>query len=1036
MTTLSTPWRIELFGRLRVSRDERVFERFPTQRTASLLAYLAYHASRSHTREFLADMFWPGADIQSGRHSLRQAIVFLRSALEPPESPRGAVLITGRETVRLNPAAVSTDVLAFAAAIRNASSAEDEPGRFAWLTTAIDTYSGELLPDNYDDWALRERHRLAEIYRKALRQAAGICFKRGDCEQALEFARREIAADPSLAEGHIHLIALLAASGREVESGRAYGAFEKQHEESTGQPVTAAVRGRVDEAIQRLSIIRPSPRCVPGDAELTAVPAQRAPTLPAPISRFIGRDAELARIQGHLSDSVTGRMITLTGPGGTGKTRLSIEAARKAADDFSGQAWFTPLAEISESARLPGEILKAMGLAPVGGIQAEDQIATTLGDRPALLVLDNLEQLDERAAPVIQKLLERSPHLFCLATSRRRLGIMGENEIPVLPLPVPRMPGTPERLLEFSGFQLLVDRARQVRPGFEVTDRNADILAQLCVRLEGIPLAIELAAARIQSLTPNQLLAQLEDRLSFLVSRRPNANPRHQALKATIQWSVDLLPESARQFYYRLSVFNGGCTVEAAGSVCLAPDALELMELLRENSVVGSEESGDVMRFRMLETLREFGRANVGSEEWDSLRRRHAEYFCDLCERSAEEIRGTDPRGALDRLELEMENIRAALQWGIAAPDSGLAPRISAAVWPLWNIRGHLTEGRRWITAVLTPGVQDPRLNSELLQGLGWLQWGQGDNREARSAFEQAQTLSLQSGDVSTAAACLIGRSIVARDQSDYPAAKAFAREALASYRKQRNCRGEGRALFALGSALYVAGDTIAAQSLFEESLALFRSVNDRRGIPLLLSNLGTTYLRSGEVETAARLHRESLALRNEAGDRVGLPYAITDLGSVAQSRGDYPEAERLYEQSFAIRNDLGDRLGMARSLSKLAELHAAMGIRDRAIHEFRDATKTAYESGDQGLLAECMLGLARLIAKDCPEDAARLVGSAQRVWESVGARLAVEDSRARDALILELRDRLGADQVNSILAIDEPISVDNIMHQVAQADS
>lgn len=469
-----------------------------------------------------------------------------------------------------------------------------------------------------------------------------------------------------------------------------------------------------------------------------------AGNLPPSFTRFFGRDAELAALAGLLApvgdaDPQSGRgaradgpagpelstpnrqpstrLVTLTGPGGTGKTRLALETARRLAEHYSGAVWFVPLGDTEGTERLLDAALAALRLPRAAQLEPLDQLVEALGQQPSLLVLDNFEQLVAGGAILVHELLVRMPSLQCLVTSRQRLDLAGEREFPVQPLPRPGGAGgwAPEQLLAFESVQLFVDRAQAVKPDFQVTAANAAALAELCDRLEGIPLAVELAAARAQLLTPAQMRAQLSRRFDFLVSRRRDVPERHRTLRGALDWSYQLLSPELQRIFAHLSVFRGGWSLEAAEAVCLsddpdrasssAIDPLDLLAELRDGSLVLVDEAQEGFRFRMLETLREYAAEKMAPEESQAVRRRHVAYYMTLAEAGNEALRGPQQAAWLERLDLELPNLRAALTATVepgAGPDPESALRLAGALWRFWSTRGYSREGLETLRGVLS----------------------------------------------------------------------------------------------------------------------------------------------------------------------------------------------------------------------------------------------------------------------------------------------------------------------------------------------
>lgn len=638
---MDAPLRIEMLGGLRVQQGGRELTRFRTHKTGALLAYLAFHLGRLQPREVLQELLWAEDEPKRARNNLSIALTSLRRQLEPPGTPTSTVLEASRFNVGLNRAAIVTDVAEFESALKAARGAsrgalEDRSGRRVspaeaqHLSRAVALYRGPLLPGFYEEWVPAEQERLADMFVVAARDLAARLLDAGDIAGAFDCARRAVSADPLREEAHLQLMRLYVTAGEPSAALRQFRELERALGEELGQHPTAEAVHLAQAIAAGKSLpprpAAPAPRAgaartdapgaplcptTEGDvpaASPSALPGQQPPTirLPLQLTRFFGREEEITRLatllapaqfaeretqgsQGPAPDAPRlarvptrreegVRLLTLTGPGGCGMTRLAIEVARQVADAMPGGVWFVPLADLTDPRLIPGAIVDALRLPRAPDVDAMDQVAEWLSDHsPAtlLLLLDNFEHLlaDERrksedGAAVLRALLERLPSLRVLVTSRRSLNLEGEREFPVQPLPVPASAvPSPEELMRYPGVKLFVDRAQAVRPDFQVTTRNAADIAALCSGLEGLPLAIELAAARAQVMTPAQMLAQLAHRLDFLVSRRRDASERHRTLKAALDWSVRLLSPELRRFYGQLSVLRGGWTLEAASAI-------------------------------------------------------------------------------------------------------------------------------------------------------------------------------------------------------------------------------------------------------------------------------------------------------------------------------------------------------------------------------------------------------------------------------------------------------------------------------------
>ncbi|HLV79193.1 MAG TPA: tetratricopeptide repeat protein, partial [Chthonomonadaceae bacterium] len=718
-----------------------------------------------------------------------------------------------------------------------------------------------------------------------------------------------------------------------------------------------------------------------------ALPAA-ASRLPLPLTRFFGREEELARLQEMLlfPTALTGspRLLTLLGPGGTGKTRLAIELARRLAPHFEGVMTFVDLSDRMDARLLPDAIAEALRLPWAGGADPLERVVAALGRQPSLLLLDNFEQIAAEGAPIVQALLERAPALTCLVTSRQSLNLPGEQEFSVPPLPAPERPGTPERLLEFASVQLFVDRARSARADFQVTDRTAAAVAALCHRLEGLPLAIELAAAWSRTLTPAQLLERLSRRFDTLVSRKPGGAARHQTLKAAIDWSYRSLSPDLQALFARLSVFRGGWTEEAAAAVCLpdppaatrtpfptsfasltgngervgqsptrSPFPSENSFIVRagrewggglgrllERSLIVAEESGDQMRFRMLETLREYAEEQLSAEERARMRRLHAEYYRQLVEETEASLYGPEMELSLDRLEAEIENLRAALAWcAVPEGEAETGLRMAAILWRFWAVRGYFQEGRRWLSLLLSRCPAAPeRLRARALNGAGILAEQQGDHTTARDFYAQSLEIERALGDHAGISVALNNLGNATYNLGDYEAARALYSESLDLRRQDGDRRSVANILNNLGLIAQNAGDDAAARRLYEESLALKREIGDRAGIAVALNNLGMLAYDRGEYVHAQALYEESLAISREQGHRRAEAIVLNNQASVARCQGEHARAWAISEQSLAIKREVGDRWGIAYSLEAFAALAAALGQAERAAKLFGTA--------------------------------------------------------------------------------------------------
>ena len=728
-----------------------------------------------------------------------------------------------------------------------------------------------------------------------------------------------------------------------------------------------------------------SPTSFPVEAPAAAVVATSAAPAPALLgfpgrfTRFFGRTKEQARLQELLADPEV-RLITLLGPGGAGKTRLAAEAARSAASGFDGPVCFVALADTGDSALLPAAAAAALRLPLSGERPAREQIAAHLGDTRALLVLDNLEHLGTGGAEEIRVLLDSAPHLVCLVTSRQTLHLEGEHELPLAPLPVPDAHHTepPAHLSTYSSVQLFTDRAQAVRPDFQITDRNADAVAAVCRSLEGLPLALELAAARIQALTPHQMQTQLQSRLSFLTSRRRDLPPRHRSLRAALEWSAHLLTPEQTRFFACLSVFRGGWTAEAAASVAEVSDPLTLLEELCERSLISAEDTLLGMRFRILESLREFGEEQLTADKKTALARRHAVCFQELAAAMDARWCGPGQQDAQSVLDAEQDNLRAALSFcrtDEGSSETGL--RMAGSLGNYWTVRGLLREGLGWLEGALA-GPGSDAVRAWALAMSGWLTGGLCDYPQADTLLTEAVAMLRRLGDPKALASALRMRGVVALWDGKYPPSADF-NEALTLSREVGDDTSTAIVLNSLGVMTEQwERDQPKAQALYEEALAMFQRVGDRQRASYCLHNLGNIAHDAGQFDRAVALGRQSLALADAIGDHWHRCYCLRSLGDALRGLGDLPGAAALLEEGLELSKQLGDRSTEAGTLLTLAVVRRRQGDYAGASALARAAFVLYRAMNSRASITECWMSLADTAAAfEKWEDAATLLSAA-----------------------------------------------------------
>jgi predicted ATPase len=695
----------------------------------------------------------------------------------------------------------------------------------------------------------------------------------------------------------------------------------------------AAVRDRFQEV---------SPRARPAHA--AGLPAQR--------TGFVGRARECAALKEILLKPDVS-LVTLTGPGGIGKTRLGLEVAREAAGDFPGGVHFVPLAPVGDPDAIPATISQALGLregASGPPLTALREYLHTSAREPMLLLLDGFEHLIA-AASMVAELVEVAPKLKFLVTSRSPLHIYGEHEYPVPPLAVGDLTAGVEELSRSDAVSLFFHRAAAVKPSFALTEENATAIAEICARLDGLPLAIELAAARVKLLSPAAMRTRLEKRLQLLTGGARDLPARQQTLRGAIDWSHDLLGPAEQKLFRRLSVFVGGCTLEAAEAVCdtksdLGLDLLDGIDSLMDKSLLQKiEPAGGEPRFVMLETIREYGLERLASSGEELLTRRaHAAYCVVFAEdNDSERSRGfgklqepargpiEDGSGWLDRLEAEHDNFRAALDWLIENGEADWGLRLGAALFQFWEEREYLAEGRERLGQLLTlPGAAPPtRVRARAVFAAGVLA---GEPAASRAFFDESLRINRELGDRRGIAVGLNALAVGAQQQGDLPRSRALLEESLVLWRNLGDSVAVVRGLSNLANVARLDRAFVEALALFEECLSISRQIGDRAGMAWALNHKGDVAREQGDAASARSSYEQSLAMFRELGDRWGIAGSLGDLGNLEREQGDFAGAHRLYRESLEVFRELDHRRGVARILDCFAAAAAARSLPERSL--------------------------------------------------------------------------------------------------------
>jgi predicted ATPase/class 3 adenylate cyclase len=747
--------------------------------------------------------------------------------------------------------------------------------------------------------------------------------------------------------------------------------------------------------------------------------AHNLPIQPTP---FIGREREVTNVQQQLLRQEV-RLLTLTGPGGVGKTRLCLQVAAEVSDQFKDGTWFVSLAQLNDPELVFPTIAEVLAVREVAGRSQLVHLKASLRERQMLLLLDNFEHVVS-AATQVADLLGACPQLKMLVTSREALHVRAERAFPVPALALPDRKHLPD-LVAFSQYEavaLFIERAQAVKPDFQVTNANAPAVAEICAHLDGLPLAIELAAARIRLLPPQALLTRLGQRLQLLTSSIRDAPARQQTLRQTIQWSYDLLPEDERQLFQRLSIFANGCELSAVEAICHAPSDgnAEVLDqvtaLLDKNLLQQTAEEEEEPRFTMLMTIRAYGlECLAASRDMEATRRAHAFYYLALVEEAAPELTGPRSVVWLKRLEREHDNLRAALAWSLEPAQTGSSPdlalRFCTTLKEFWVVRGFFNEGRAALEQALAhcQGASTSARASALGAAAAFADW-LSDWHRFEELWQESLVLYRELGDTRGIAISLQGLAWVDWRRGDQIAARRLFEESVTLLRELGDKEALAWSLELLADTLGSQGEYNRAHALFEESLDMFRELGNKRGIAQCLQQ-SAMWLQAarGDQATIHALLEEILALHTELGNKSGMAYYYWISGFEALSRGDAATAYTLMEQCLALFQELGNRSEVSWSLAALGRIKAYQGDVAAALAYYEQSLTLAREFHDDWLLAYCLEGWASVVARQekCAW-AARLWGAAESLRERCGIPLPPDEREYYEPAVAAARTHLG----------------------------
>jgi predicted ATPase/DNA-binding SARP family transcriptional activator len=963
--------KIFTLGDLRILRNEKLMKSIRSRKAQAMMVYLAC-TSKPHAREVLADIFWSESSPSQAMSNLRDVIHILRKHLSP------FVDIT-RYSIALNP---ETDVWIDVAELDNTLMSIHEGEETITIETAIkieealELYQRDFLEGFYiraaqgfEEWLVVERERIRLATLDALLLLVKHLANEANYRKGIHYARRIIELEPLMETGYRHLMRMLASSGRTSEALIQYKACRNVLQKELGVEPSEEAK----EIYERL---------LKGEELPGAHTGRPRHNLRMPSSKLIGRDEELSQVAGFLEDPAC-RLLTLIGVGGIGKSSLSLHAAVAAIDHYPDGVWLVELAAFNEVEILPDKIASEFGVTAQeaqAGVVVTDVLVDYLKDKSLLLVLDNCEHLIEACASFSEVLLNGCPKVKILATSREAFGIREERTFQVSPLALPPQGAPLETLEKYPAIQLFLERAATARPRFGLTEDNNAVLVEICWQLEGIPLAIELAAARVKVISLNQIARRLQDRFRLLTGGPRTALPRHQTLQATMDWSYGLLSELERCLLRRLSVFSGGWKLEAAEEVASfgdleKKDVLDLLAQLVDKSLALVEEQRGRVRYGMLETVRQYGvRMLREEEEGEEARRRHAAFYIQLAEQADKGLRDIRQNESLDLLDAEHDNLRAALRWATDSGAADMAFRLVGALGWFWFMRGHWKESWQWLKKTLDLGSSpNSVLRAKAIYRAGGLQLIRGNLVGPVELVEEALAICRAMADEEGIAWCLnlLGQahtwdiktveegvpllleSIEIFDSLQDDWGKAWSlrylgqitetlgkykqgirlqKEALASFERLGDIWNVAHSLYLLGLSAYEHSDFELAKWSHEECLVKCGLVEDKVMEAHALNGLAQLALYEGDLDYAERLFREALEALQKIGDVNCASRSMRELAEVARRRDDFEQARLLLAQSLRNHEMLRGKNNIAWSIFRFAALADSLGRRERVV--------------------------------------------------------------------------------------------------------
>lgn len=1000
-----------ILGPLEVTKDAQPLSLGgPKQR--AVLAVLLLHANEVVSVDRLVDEVWGDHPPEGATKTLQVYVSNLRKVLEPGRSGAAPaqVLVTRRPGYLLNVAPEELDSSRFASLVASGRQAlaSARPGESAELLgQALALWRGPALADLSDEpFALTYMPALEEARVAAWEDRIEADLALGRHSEVVGELEELVAAHPLRERLRGQLMVALYRSGRQAEALRAYQQAREVLVEELGIDPSPALRD-----LER-AVLDQDP-ALDGPGRAPTAPSARRRRLPTYLTSFVGRERELVELAELLRRE---HLVTLTGVGGTGKTRLAVALASRMADDAIQDVWVVELAAVAEPALVAQAVASSMGLQDQAGGSLVDTIVRHVGDRAAVVVLDNCEHLLEPCAEICEVLLGACPGLRILATSREALRVGGERTWSLAPLGLPGLDADPSPAVvaESEAVALFVERARSARPGFALNDANAGAVTAICRRLDGIPFAIELAAARLRSLSLEQVQARLHDRFRLLTGGSRTALPRLQTLRATIDWGYDLLSVPEKVLLGRLAVFAGGWTLPAAEAVAAEDpiadsDIVDLLGQLVDKSLVVVDERGGELRYRLLETIRDYAREKLmAAGEADRFRSRHCGFFLALAEEAEAQLRGPQQQRWLDRLDTEHDNLRAALRFA-AENEPESAVRLAGALVRFWDERGHGREATEWLERVLALPAGTPAARAKALRGAGlFLSFFAGRIEEGLALAEHALELAREAGDPGQTLEALITAGLLRAWRDDYAGSTELLDEALSMARELHHLGAMAEIHIYRSDNARVQGQLALALQLCEESVAVARAAHFPGGILSGLIYLAVTCKHVGEARRAKGLLEEALVLGRELNDVYAIARGLMELAEVLAELGHEADADRMITEALVHSRQFGEPWLVARALLAQGRVTSEAGDLSRSEALYMESLVRASDLLERVLVARSLEGMACIAAKRHePARAAQLLGAAEGVREQVEAPLTPAEVALRDELLEAVRKSL-----------------------------